>query len=117
MFWRPVSGGSLKSWALYVGSNFFALKGTEHSLPFCVAGLRGGGVHGESVSQTLLSILLWVFSCLGVARQVPGFLSEISVIHTQSIFSVSVGGRQFRNLLCHFFGLDCGVSFHFLCSL
>lgn len=58
MFWRPVSGGSLKSWALYVGSNFFALKGTEHSLPFCVAGLRGGVFMGKVCLR-----LYYLFCC------------------------------------------------------
>lgn len=62
MFWRPVSGGSLKSWALYVGSNFFALKGTEHSLPFCVAGLRGGGCSwGKCVSDFTIYFAVGIF--------------------------------------------------------
>ena len=70
----------LKVKALDVGSKPFTPQGEAGSWEFPSNSmvLRQDGVYGETVSQPVLPISMWVFSfthCVGVAQLVSGFLS------------------------------------------
>ena len=66
--------------------------------------LDGSKVDGETVSQPLLPILMWIFflftCCVGVVQLVLRFFFRGNCSVCSCRFGVSIGGGEFRILLC-----------------
>lgn len=69
-------------------------------------GCTGNGIYGERGSLHLLPISMWIFSHLFKVQESvvfwASFRGDFSLC--RCIFSVSMGGEEFRGLLCHHFG-------------
>lgn len=64
-----------------------------------------GGLSGESMSHTFLHVYVHIFSIAQICRSHPAsFCISLSSVYS-CMFSTSMGGEKFRNLLCHHLGL------------
>lgn len=63
-----------------------------------------GGLSGESMSHTFLQVYVHIFSIAQICRSHPAsFCISLSSVYS-CMFSTSMGGEKFRNLLCHHLG-------------